>query len=154
MTPRLREEHPDCKLLETRYPTEDQLKAREETANLLAAYPDLKGIWAITSVALPAAAKAVRDAGRQDQVFVTGLSLPSLMRDYVKDGTVKEFVLFDVEKLGYLTVQIAAALHENPLQPQESQTLGKLESIRITEHEAVLGEPLIFDKNNIDQYDF
>jgi ABC-type sugar transport system substrate-binding protein len=154
MIPRLREEHPDCELLQTRYPTEDQLKAREETANLLAAYPDLKGIWAITSVALPAAAKAVRDAGRQDQVFVTGLSLPSLMRDYVQDGTVKEFVLFDVENLGYLTVQVAAALHQNPLQPQESRTMGKLDSIRITEHEAVLGEPLIFDKNNIDQYNF
>ena len=85
---------------------------------------------------------------------MTGLSLPSLMRGYVQDGTVKEFVLFDVEKLGYLTVQIAAALHQNPLQPQESRTMGKLDSIRITEHEAVLGEPLIFDKNNIDQYDF
>ena len=154
MIPRLRKKHPDCELLETRYPTEDQLKAREETANLLAAYPDLKGIWAITSVALPAAAKAVRDAGRQDQVFVTGLSLPSLMRDYVQDGTVKEFVLFDVEKLGYLTVQVAATLHQNPLLRQGSRTMGKLDSIRITEHEAVLGEPLIFDKNNIDQYDF
>jgi rhamnose transport system substrate-binding protein len=154
MNPRLREEHPDCELLETRYPTEDQLKAREETANLLAAYPELKGIWAITSVALPAAAKAVRDAGRQDQVFVTGLSLPSLMRDYVQDGTVKEFVLFDVENLGYLTVQVAAALHEKPLLPQENRTMGKLDSVRITEHEAILGEPLIFDKNNIDQYDF
>ena len=154
MVPHLRQQHPDCELLETRYPTEDQLKAREETANLLAAYPELKGIWAITSVALPAAAKAVRDAGRQGQVFVTGLSLPSLMRDYVQDGTVEEFVLFDVEKLGYLTVQVAAALHRNPLVPVESRTMGKLDSIRITEHEVILGKPLIFDKNNIDQYNF
>ena len=154
MVPHLRQQHPDCELLETRYPTEDQLKAREETANLLAAYPELKGIWAITSVALPAAAKAVRDAGRQGEVFVTGLSLPSLMRDYVQDGTVEEFVLFDVEKLGYLTVQVAAALHRNPLVPVESRTMGKLDSIRITEHEAILGKPLIFDKNNIDQYNF
>ncbi|MBI81790.1 MAG: hypothetical protein CMJ81_01210 [Planctomycetaceae bacterium] len=154
MVPRLRREHPDCELLETRYPTEDQLKAREETANLLAAYPDLKGIWAITSVALPAAAKAVRDAGRADQVFVTGLSLPSLMRDYVHDDTVEEFVLFNVEDLGYLTVQVAAAIHQNPLLPAESRTMGRLESIRITDQEAILGEPLVFDKNNIDQYNF
>jgi ABC-type sugar transport system substrate-binding protein len=153
MVPRL-QQHPDCELLETRYPTEDQLKAREETANLLAAYPELRGIWAITSVALPAAAKAVRDAGRQGQVFVTGLSLPSLMRDYVQDGTVEEFVLFDVEKLGYLTVQVAAALHRNPLLPAESRAMGKLDSIRITEREVILGKPLIFDKNNIDQYNF
>jgi ABC-type sugar transport system substrate-binding protein len=153
MVPRL-QQHPDCELLETRYPTEDQLKAREETANLLAAYPELRGIWAITSVALPAAAKAVRDAGRQGQVFVTGLSLPSLMGDYVQDGTVEEFVLFDVEKLGYLTVQVAAALHRNPLLPAESRAMGKLDSIRITEREAILGKPLVFDKNNIDQYNF
>ena len=44
-----------------------------------------------------------------------------------------------------------STLHQNPLQPQESRAMGKLDSIRITEHEAVLGEPLIFDKNNIDQ---
>jgi hypothetical protein len=32
--------------------------------------------------------------------------------------------------------------------------MGKLDSIRITEREVILGKPLIFDKNNIDQYNF
>jgi len=153
MLQRLRKQHPNCELLETRYPSEDQRKARVEAANLLAAYPDLKGIWAITSVALPAAAKAVRDANRQNDVFVTGLSLPSLMREYVKEGTVRAFVLFDVEKLGYLTVCIAQRLHAGPLTPG-SYDLGKLQSIEITGQQAILGKPLIFDRNNIDDYDF
>lgn len=153
MIPRLKREHPECELLETLYPGEDERNSRVQSANALAAHSDLKGIWAITSVALPAAAKAARDAGRHEDVYITGLSLPSQMREFVKDGTVKRFVLFDVEDLGYLTIQVAKRLHEGLLDPG-TYDLGRLKNIRVTENEAILGEPLIFDVNNIDDYKF
>ena len=82
---------------------------------MINAHPDLKGIWAITSVSLPGAAKAVRDAGKADQIFVTGLSLPNTMRQYVEDGTVRQFVLWSPVDLGYLTVHVAKLLHDKKL---------------------------------------
>ena len=153
MTLRLEKEHPGCELLETMYPGEDQRQSQAQIANLLAAHSDLKGIWAITSVALPAAAKAIRDVRRADAVALTGLSLPSLLREYVKDGTVKKFVLFDVEDLGYLTVQVAKRLSEGPIVPG-TYDMGRLKGIKVTQDEVILGSPLIFDKNNIDDYQF
>jgi len=40
------------------------------------AYPDLKGIWGISSVAFPGAAEAVSRPAKGRQVMVTGLSTP------------------------------------------------------------------------------
>lgn len=153
MKPRLEAEHPDCILLETLYPGEDQRKSQEQAANALSTHADLKGIWAITSVALPAAAKAVRDLGRQDEIYVTGLSLPSQMREYVKDGTVKKFVLWDVEALGYLTVHVASRLKSGSLEPG-TYDFGRLSGIQVSDSQVLLGDPLVFDAENIDQYDF
>ena len=46
---------------------------------MMKAYPDLKGVFAITSVAFPAAADAVKQAGKGGQVLVTGLATPNSM---------------------------------------------------------------------------
>ena len=153
MLPRLEQEHPECELIPTLYPGENHRETRVQTSDALATYRDLKGIWAITSVAVPAAAKAVRDAGRQDRVYLTGLSLPSLMREYVKDGTIEQFALFNVEDLGYLTVQIAHHLQEGPLLPG-TYDFGRVHGVRVDEVQAILGDPVIFNRENIDDYNF
>ena len=159
MLPRLKEEHPECELLETLYPTENERKARTQTANLLEAQSDLKGIWAITSVALPAAAKAVQDVGKSGEICVTGLSMPSLMRDYVKNDTVKEFALFNVDDLGYLTVHMAFMLATDQwrvsgdLDGVELQ-VGRIDGVKVKGQEVILGQPLVFNKENIDDFQF
>jgi ABC-type sugar transport system substrate-binding protein len=146
-------EHPEIKLLQHLTPGEDQQKAQEQTVAALNEYGDLKGIWGITSVALPAAAKAVADAGKTDQVYVTGLSVPSLMRDFVQDDVVEKFVLWDVVDLGYLTVHVAKRLNDGNLSVG-IHDFGRLKNIEVREDQVILGPPLIFDKSNIDDYDF
>jgi len=153
MHARLAEKYPKIELLETLVSDEDQSKAYQRTRDVINAHGDLKGIWAITSVSLPGAAKAVRDAGKADQIAVTGLSLPNTMREYVADGTIKQFVLWSPVDLGYLTVHVAKLLHDKRLQDGE-QTIGKLEKIRVTPGEVLLGPPVVFDRANIDKYDF
>lgn len=153
MVPRLAREHPECELLETLYPGEDQRQAQVQIANALTAHADLKGIWAITSVALPAAAKALRDAGRADEVTVTGLSMPSLMGEYVKDGTISKFVLWDAVDQGYLTVHVAYRISQGPLNPG-IYDMGRLKGIKVTDDEVILGPPLIFNRQNIDNFAF
>ena len=150
---RLAERYPKITLLETLVSDEDQGKAAQLARDVLAAHPDLKGIWGITSMALPGAAKAVRDAGRSGQVIVTGLGLPNVMREYVTDGTVPKFVLWNAEDLGYLTVHVGARLARGELPPGRHD-FGRLKQIEVTGSEVILGPPVVFDKANIDQFDF
>jgi rhamnose transport system substrate-binding protein len=153
MHARLAERYPDIALLETLVSDEDQAKAGQLSRDVLASQPDLAGIWAITSMALPAAAKAVRDSGRSGKVAVTGLSVPSTMREFVKDGTVARFVLWNPVDLGYLTVQVAKRAAEEQLAPGE-HTFGRLAGVQVAEGEVLLGPPVIFDKSDIDQFEF
>ena len=134
---------------------EDQALATQVTADCLKAYPDLEGIFAITSVALPGAAEALRKADAANRVFLTGLATPKMMRDYVIDGTVKRFVLWNPVDLGYLAVYAAAAVAKGELKPgATSLTAGHLGEVQVQGTEIILGDPLVFDKTNIGQFDF
>lgn len=153
MRRRIADKFPKIELLETLVSDEDQAKAYRLSRDVINAHPDLGGIWAITTVSLPGAAKAVRDAGKAEQIFVTGLSLPSVMREYVKDGTVKKVVLWSPVDLGYLTVHAAKLLRDKRLTPGEHK-IGRLRDIRCSASEVLLGPPKVFDRANIDQFDF
>ncbi len=153
MRARIGEHYPEMELVETLMPGEDQQRAQEMTAEALRAYPDLKGIWGITSVSLPGTAKAVRDAGRADRVYVTGLGQPNIMREYVKDGTVEKFVLWNPVDLGYLTVHVAKRISQGTLE-YGTVDMGRLTDIKVREGEVVLGPPIVFDAENIDEFDF
>ena len=153
MQARLDEKYPEVELLETLVSDEDQAKAYRLARDVINANPDLKGIWAITTVAFPGAAKAVRDAGKTGEIFVTGLSLPNTMREYVEDGTVEKVVLWNPVDLGYLTVHAAKLLRDGKLQ-DGTHTIGRLQNIEVTPGQVLLGPPLVFDRENIGKYDF
>ncbi|HOT52144.1 MAG TPA: substrate-binding domain-containing protein, partial [Candidatus Hydrogenedentes bacterium] len=136
-------------------PGEDQAMATQVTADCLKAYPDLKGIFAITSVALPGAAEALRKSGMADKVFLTGLATPKMMRDYVNDGTVKRFVLWNPVDLGYLAVYAAVATAKGELKPGATTfNAGHLADVKVNGSEILLGDPIVFDKENIARFDF
>jgi ABC-type sugar transport system substrate-binding protein len=130
-------------------------KAQAEATALLGAYPNLKLIMAICSPAVPGAAEAVKQAGKTGKVKVIGLGLPSENRRYVKDGVTDSVILWKTEDLGYLTVYAAHALATAKLKAGDKSikvaTLGEFE---IPGDNILLGKPFIFNKENIDQFDF
>ncbi len=132
---------------------EDQALGTRVTLDILKSYPDVRGIFGMTSQALPGAAEAVRKQKAADKVFVTGLATPNTMRSYVKDGTVKEFVLWSPVDLGYLTVHAAKLLAEGKLEDGTIQA-GRLGTIKVIGDQVLLGDPIVFNKDNIDKYDF
>lgn len=149
------EKYPGMKLVTIEYPGEDQDRALETTRTLLKAHPDLKGVWGLSSVSFPGAAEAIRQAGKSGQVRVTGVSTPAPMKSYVDDGTVQSIVLWDTRDLGYLTVYTAEAVATGKLKPGDT----KLQAGRLGEREVVgdnvmLGDIIVFNKDNIDQYNF
>jgi len=136
-------------------PGEDQAMATQLTADSLKAYPDLQGIFGLTSVALPGAAEALRKANAADKVYLTGLATPNDMKEYVLDGTVKKFVLWNVPDLGYLTVHAAVAAVKGELTEGATEfNTGRITTSRIEGSEIILGDPLVFTKDNIENFDY
>lgn len=134
---------------------EDQALATQVTIDVLKSYPDLQSILAITSVALPGAAEGLAKAGAADRVYLTGLSTPKSMSDYVKRDILKEVILWNPDDLGYLAVYVAKEAVEGRLtEKSTSLNAGKLGKIQVEGDEVLLGDPLVFTKDNIGQYNF
>ena len=152
---RLKEKYPNMKLVDTK-PCDDQKdKAQQETANLLGAYPNLKCVMAICSPAVPGAAEAVKQAGKAGKVKVLGLGLPNENKAYVKSDVTQAVILWKVEDLGYLALHAAAALAKGELKPgATSYKAGPLGELKIEGTDILLGQPFVFTKDNIDQFDF
>jgi ABC-type sugar transport system substrate-binding protein len=150
-----KEKYPGLKMVALR-PCDDQKdKAFAEATALVNANPNLKLIMAICSPAVPGAAEAVKQAGKEGQVKVIGLGLPSENKRYVKEGVTPAVVLWKVSDLGYLAVEAATADARGQLTPDaKSFTAGKLGPLEIKGSDIILGKPFAFDKENIDQFDF
>jgi rhamnose transport system permease protein len=149
---RVAEKYPGLKLVTIRPSDDDRDKAFSETQTILKVYPNVKLIIAISAPAVPGSSEAVQQSGRKD-VDVIGLSLPNLCKRYVHDGVAQAVVLWNTKDLGYLTVYTAAKLIQGPLGTGSFQG-GRLGPIEIRGTEVILGKPFIFNKSNIDQYDF
>ncbi|KAF4410599.1 MULTISPECIES: rhamnose ABC transporter substrate-binding protein [Streptomyces] len=150
-------EYREMKLVKTVYGDDADQKSFQQTQGLLQAYPDLKGIIAPTTVGIAAAARYLSDSSYRGKVVLNGLGTPNQMRKYVKDGTVEQFSLWDPEQLGYLSSYAAAALASGRITGAEGETFeaGKLGEYEIGRNgEVILGPPTVFDRKNIDDFDF
>ncbi len=147
--------YPGLHLVATKPSNEDQKLAFSTTQDLMNAYPNLKGIFAISSVSFPGAAEAIKQAGKSGKVFVTGLSTPNDMKSYVQQGVVKSVILWNTKDLGYLTVYAARALVDGTLKAG-STTLkaGRLGDKNVVKDNVMLGGTITFTKDNIANFNF
>jgi rhamnose transport system permease protein len=151
---RLADRYPELKLVTIRPSDDDRDKAFAETQTLLKVYPSVKLMMAISAPAVPGSAEAVRQAGRRD-VRVIGLSLPNINKPYVHDGIVQTVVLWNTRDLGYLAVYASTFATEHRLAPgAHALQAGRLGDIEIRGSEIILGAPLLFNRSNIDRFDF
>jgi rhamnose transport system substrate-binding protein len=150
----VKKKYPDMALLPETQHGEDRDLGITKARALIQANADLKGIIGLTSVAVPAAAEAVRQEGKKGQIKVTGVSTPRDMRDYVLDGTVENFVLWNPVDLGYLAVYVADLKRQGKMPESGTIEAGRLHKIGVKDREVLLGEPIQFDKGNLDRYDF
>ena len=147
--------YPNMKMVALRPCDDLKDKAQAEATALISANPNLKLIMAICSPAVPGAAEAVKQAGRIGAVKVIGLGLPSENRLYVKGGVTDSVILWKTEALGALTVRTAHALATGTLKAGDKTfKAGELGEFEIAGDNILLGKPFIFNKDNIDQFDF
>ena len=153
----LASDYPDIELVEVVYGDDDDQTSFDKTAALLQTYPELKGIISPTTVGIAAAARYLQTSEFKGKVQLTGLGTPNQMRDYVEDGTVTAFALWNPADLGYLAAYAAKALIEGEITGAEGDEFeaGKLGSYTVGEDGTVLlGDPYTFNKDNIGDFDF
>jgi rhamnose transport system substrate-binding protein len=150
-------EYKDMKLVKVAYGDDDDQKSFQQTQGLLQAYPNLKGIIAPTTVGISAGSRYISGSKYKGKVVMTGLGTPNQMREFVKDGTVSKFALWNPKDLGYLAGYAAAALASGQITGAEGEKFkaGKLGEFTIGKAgEVILGPPFTFDKSNINDFDF
>jgi rhamnose transport system substrate-binding protein len=152
---RLQSTYPKMKLIAIRPSDDLKDKAQSEATALMSANPNLKLLMAICTPGTPGAAEAVKQAGKAGRVKVIGLGLPSENRRYVHDGVTESVMLWNTADLGYLTIYAADALAKDQLKPGATSFQGgALGTFEIKGDNILLGKPFIFNRGNIDQFDF
>jgi rhamnose transport system substrate-binding protein len=149
------DKYPNMKMIALRPCDDLKDKAQSEATALLSANPNLKCIMAICSPAVPGAAEAVKQAGKTGKVKVLGLGLPNENKRYVHEGVTDSVILWNTEDLGYLTIVAADALAKGTLKSGDKTIkAGSLGEFQIEGDSILLGKPFIFNKDNIDKFDF
>ncbi|MDP3952331.1 rhamnose ABC transporter substrate-binding protein [Microbacterium sp.] len=153
----LASDYPDITLVETVYGDDDDQTSFDKTAALLQTHPNLKGIISPTTVGIAAAARYLSTSDYKGSVALTGLGTPNQMREYVEDGTVTAFALWNPEELGYLSAYAAAALIQGDITGAEGDTFeaGDLGEYTVgADGTVLLGDPFEFNAENIGDFDF
>ena len=145
-------------LVATVYGDDQPEKSTTEMEALLANYPDLRGVIAPTTVGIAAAAQVVQNRGIADVVKVTGLGLPSEMRDFVLDGTVEAFQLWSPYNQGWLAAHFAVGLRDGSMVNEVGATfeVPNLGTITINEGNSINTQSALttFNADNINDFDF
>ena len=147
-------------LVKIYYGNDDPATSLQDTESMLQAYPNLRGIIAPTTVGISSAAQYLAHSKYKGKVILTGLGLPSQMKQYVYDSTVTEFELWNPNSLGYLAAYAVTSITSHVITPKVGQTFkaGKLGTYTIINGvgglQVVLGPPYVFNKANVGQYNF
>jgi ABC-type sugar transport system substrate-binding protein len=165
--------YPEMTWLETVEAQEDNVLSFNQATTLINKYgEDMDGIFGMTSVATPASAEAVVQAGvcavdaanaaapgAEAAVAVVGLATPNAMKPYVTGdnaGCVKSVILWNPVDLGYASVYVMRAVVDGVLVPgAASVSAGRLGELQIVNgSEVLLGPPFVYTSENIDDFDF
>lgn len=147
---------------EVAYGDDEPQKSTDQTQALLQKYPNLKVICAPTTVGISAAAKVLQDQG--SSVKLTGLGLPSEMKEYIGDDdshSCPYMFLWNPIDLGQLAAYTSMALVDGVITGAEGDTFeaGDMENSPYTvttnsdgATEIILGPPYKFDSSNIEEW--
>lgn len=136
---------------------DDATKSQELALNLMQAHPDLKVIISSSAVSAPAAEQAIINAGKGGKVFATGVALPSSVKDFIKSGNSKAFMIWDPAELGYIATIAAYQLATGKITATEGTKIDAGAAgiyVVLKDGEVQYNKPLMLTKDNIDKYDF
>ena len=144
------------KLVQVAYGEESEQVNQQQALALVQAFPNLKGIIIPAGIGLPAAARALEQAGLLKKIKLTGLAPASLMKKYILDGAAQD-IWWNVQDLGYLTYYAAQAYAQGKVTGKKGETFaaGRLGEYTIGDDgEVVLGPAVIVTPENVNKFKF
>lgn len=146
------------------YPGTDETKVNSECATLIGRMGEgedkIQAAIGLSSMATPALGAQYQSASSKPDakvVSMTGLATPNALKTYIKDdeNPLNAGVLWNCMDLGYLAVQTAYQLSEGTITPDSASIdAGRLGAKDIVDAQCVLGDALVFDASNVDEFDY
>jgi rhamnose transport system substrate-binding protein len=144
------------KLVQIAYGEESEQVNQQQALALVEAFPKLKGIIIPAGIGLPAAARALEQAGSLKKIKLTGLAPATFMKKYIVDGSAQD-IWWNVKDLGYLTYYAAQAVAQCKVTGKKGETFtaGRLGNYTIgVDGEVVLGPADIVTPKNVENFKF
>lgn len=144
-------------IAELTYCNDEPDKAYNQAEAVIQKYPNLKAILPISTVSYVASCQVIENAGLQDAITIVGTAFPNQAREFLKSDIADCGVLWDTYRLGYVGGEF---ISQYLLGQTEISAGTKFVSKKYGEYVMddslciVAGPPLIFDVNNVDDYNF
>ncbi len=147
-------EYAKMPLVATVYGDDQDDKSYREMQALVKAHPNLKGVISPTTIGIRSGAKAIVDDGLIGKVYITGLGLPSEMKDFVLKGACDSFAIWNPVEYGYSSTMIMInTLNGAEAGPGATVKMGKKGETKVGDDgEAAMGEPFEFNKSNVEEF--
>ena len=118
------------------------------------ANPDITAIEGSASTDVVGAAQAVEELGLAGKVQIVGTSMTSIARQYVEDGTIASFSVWDPADAGKAMIEMAKAALDGTVEDGMNLNVPGYE--KISEQDGIYYGDARIDvtKDNMDDYDF
>lgn len=155
-------EYANITIVDEVYGYDNEQRAFDAAVALTTKYPNLAGIYAPTCPGLPAVARALESVDKgHGKIKLAGMCVPSITSEYMHNGTIQAFYLWDPIKLGYVTFYAAKLMHEGTLTGDMGESFTIPEGRRwpgtytIAEPgEIVTGGPLEYTPKNVSEHQY
>lgn len=154
---KLASDYPEIEIVGV-YPSNDDMqKAYENAVSFIQANPDLDGILCMAAGETPSACKAVEEAVaagqlQAGQVKIGGMGIPSMMKDYIANGTTEFCVMWNPSDLGYTAAWALDQLAQGKT-IENGAEIGITNPLKVVEDTIYIGT-FTFDKETIGNYPF
>ena len=146
------------------YPGPDETTTQSMSGTLIGRMgpnPDqIQAAMGISSMAGPALGSQYEAAAVKPdptKIYLCGIATPNGLKSYIKNpnNPLDAAVLWNCMDLGYLSIQAAYQMATGVISSSSaSMDAGRLGSRTIADKTVVLGPALVFDKNNVDQFNY
>ncbi len=146
------------------YPGPDETTTQTQCGTLIGRMGEgadkIQGAIGLTSMATPALGSQYQSATQKpdaSKIYMTGLATPNAIKAYIKDDTnpMKSGVLWNCMDLGYLAIQTGFQMNKGTVKSDSTKiTAGRLGDKEIKDKMIILGDALIFDVKNVDQFNY